>query len=189
MQEFIDKSNGRDSLKRTHNHARKGRALGLGVMGWHTFLQQKNLPFASIASTVHTRNIFNKIRMEAETASMELAAEYGEPLWCRGTGMRNTHLLAVAPTVSNSVICGGISAGIEPLPANVYTFNGAKGTFIRKNKVLEALLESKGENKQKWWKQMLEDGGSVLGLPDNVLTADEKEIFLTFSETNQTRIS
>ena len=185
MQEFIDKSNGRDSLKRTHNHARKGRALGLGVMGWHTFLQQKNLPFASIASTVHTRNIFNKIRMEAETASMELAAEYGEPLWCRGTGMRNTHLLAVAPTVSNSVICGGISAGIEPLPANVYTFNGAKGTFIRKNKVLEALLESKGENKQKWWKQMLEDGGSVLGLPDNILSSDEKEIFLTFSETNQ----
>ena len=185
MQEFIDKSNGRDSLKRTHNHARKGRALGLGIMGWHTFLQQKNLPFASIASTVHTRNIFNKIRMEAETASMNLASEYGEPLWCRGTGMRNTHLLAVAPTVSNSVICGGISAGIEPLPANVYTFNGAKGTFIRKNKVLEALLESKGQNKEKWWKQMLEDGGSVLGLPDNVLSADEKDIFLTFSETNQ----
>ena len=185
MQEFIDKSNGKESLKRTHKHAKKGRALGLGIMGWHTFLQQKNLPFASIASTVHTRNIFNKIRMEAETASMNLVAEYGEPLWCRGTGMRNTHLLAVAPTVSNSVICGGISAGIEPLPANVYTFNGAKGTFIRKNKSLEALLESKGENKQKWWKQMLEEGGSVMGLPDNVLSADEKEIFLTFSETNQ----
>ena len=185
MQEFIDKSNGKDSLRRTHNHARKGRALGLGVMGWHTFLQQKNLPFNSIASTVHTRNIFNKIRMEAETASMELASEYGEPIWCRGTGMRNTHLLAIAPTVSNSVICGGISAGIEPQPANVYTFNGAKGTFIIKNKVLEALLESKGENKQKWWKQMLEDSGSVLGLPDTILTADEKDVFLTFSETNQ----
>ena len=185
MQEFIDKSNGKDSLVRTHNHAKKGRALGLGVMGWHTFLQQKNLPFNSIASTVHTRNIFNKIRMESETASMDLAAEYGEPIWCRGTGMRNTHLLAVAPTVSNSVICGGISAGIEPLPANVYTFNGAKGTFIRKNKVLEALLESKGENKQKWWKQMLEENGSVLGLPDTVLSAEEKDIFLTFSETNQ----
>ena len=185
MQEFIDKSNGKDSLKRTHAHAKKGRALGLGVMGWHTFLQQKGLPFNSVASTVHTRNIFNKIRSEAESASMELAAEYGEPLWCRGTGMRNTHLLAVAPTVSNSVICGGISAGIEPLPANVYTFNGAKGTFIRKNKSLEALLESKGENKEKWWKQMLQEGGSVLGLPDNVLSADEKEVFLTFSETNQ----
>ena len=74
MQEFIDKSNGKDSLKRTHKHARKGRALGLGVMGWHTFLQQKGLPFNSIASTVHTRNIFNKIRMESETASMDLAA-------------------------------------------------------------------------------------------------------------------
>jgi len=185
MEEFIDKSNGKESLKRTHKHAKKGRALGLGVMGWHTFLQQKGLPFASIASTVHTRNIFNKIRMEAETASMNLAAEYGEPLWCRGTGMRNTHLLAVAPTVSNSVICGGISAGIEPLPANVYTFNGAKGTFIRKNKSLEALLESKGENKEKWWKQMLQEGGSVMGLPDNVLSSDEKEVFLTFPEINQ----
>ncbi len=185
MEEFIQKSNGKDSLVRTHNHAKKGRALGLGVMGWHTFLQQKNLPFNSIASTVHTRNIFNKIRMEAETASMELAAEYGEPIWCRGTGMRNTHLLAVAPTVSNSVICGGISAGIEPLPANVYTFNGAKGTFIRKNKSLEAVLEAKGENKEKWWKQMLQDNGSVLGLPDNVLSAEEKDVFLTFPEINQ----
>ena len=185
MQEFIDKSNGKESLKRTHKHAKKGRALGLGVMGWHTFLQQKGLPFNSIASTVHTRNIFNKIRMEAETASMELAAEYGEPLWCKGTGMRNTHLLAVAPTVSNSVICGGISAGIEPLPANVYTFNGAKGTFIRKNKSLEKLLESKGENKEKWWKQMLQEGGSVMGLPDTVLSSDEKEVFLTFPEINQ----
>ena len=185
MQEFIDKSNGKESLKRTHKHAKKGRALGLGVMGWHTFLQQKNLPFNSVASTVHTRNIFNKIIGEAESASMDLAAEYGEPLWCRGTGMRNTHLLAVAPTVSNSVICGGISAGIEPLPANVYTFNGAKGTFIRKNKSLETLLESKGENKEKWWKQMLQEGGSVLGLPDSILSSEEKDVFLTFSETNQ----
>ena len=185
MQEFIDKSNGKDSLIRTHNHAKKGRALGLGVMGWHTFLQQKNLPFNSIASTAHTHNIFSDIRNKAEKASMELAQEYGEPIWCRGTGMRNTHVLAIAPTVSNSVICGGISAGIEPLPANVYTFNGAKGTFIRKNKVLEALLESKGQNKEKWWKQMLEEGGSVLGLPDHVLTSEEKDVFLTFSETNQ----
>jgi ribonucleoside-diphosphate reductase alpha chain len=99
--------------------------------------------------------------------------------------MRNTHLLAVAPTVSNSVIVGGISAGIEPLPANIYTFNGAKGTFIRKNKVLEELLESKGENKNKWWDQMLQEGGSVLNLPDSILSAEEKEVFLTFSETNQ----
>ena len=185
MQEFIDKSNGKDSLIRTHNHAKKGRALGLGVMGWHTFLQQKGLPFNSIASTAHTHNIFSDIRNKAEKASMDLAAEYGEPIWCRGTGMRNTHVLAIAPTVSNSVICGGVSAGIEPLPGNVYTFNGAKGTFIRKNKVLEALLESKGENKNKWWDQMLADGGSAQNLPDTVLTPDEKELFLIFSEINQ----
>jgi ribonucleoside-diphosphate reductase alpha chain len=185
MQEFIDKSNGKDSLIRTHNHAKKGRALGLGVMGWHSFLQQKNLPFNSIASTAHTHNIFSDIRNKAEKASMELAQEYGEPIWCRGTGMRNTHVLAIAPTVSNSVICGGISAGIEPLPANVYTFNGAKGTFIRKNKVLEALLESKNENKNKWWDQMLQDGGSAQNLPDDILTPEEKEVFLTFPEINQ----
>jgi len=185
MQEFIDKTQGTDSMARTHNHARKGRALGLGVMGWHTFLQQKNLPFNSIASTAHTHNIFSDIKTKAESASRKLAVEYGEPLWCRGTGMRNTHLLAIAPTVSNSVITGGISAGIEPLPANIYTFNGAKGTFIRKNKVLEELLESKGENKDQWWDQMLSDGGSVMGLPDTVLTPYEKEQFLTFPEINQ----
>jgi ribonucleoside-diphosphate reductase alpha chain len=185
MQEFIEKSNGIDSLTRTNAHARKGRALGLGVMGWHTFLQQKGLPFNSIASTAHTHNIFSDIRNKAERASRDLAVEYGEPLWCRGTGMRNTHLLAIAPTVSNSVITGGISAGIEPLPANIYTFNGAKGTFIRKNKVLERLLESKGYNKDEYWDQMLRDNGSVMGLPDSVLSPDEKELFLTFPEINQ----
>ena len=185
MQEFIEKTNGKDSMLRTHNHAKKGRALGLGVMGWHTFLQQKGMPFNSIASTAYTHNIFSNIRNEAEAASRQLAVEYGEPVWCRGTGMRNTHLLAIAPTVSNSVITGGISAGIEPLPANIYTFNGAKGTFIRKNKVLEALLESKGQNKEEWWDQMLIDNGSVQGLPDNVLTPEEKELFLTFPEINQ----
>jgi ribonucleoside-diphosphate reductase alpha chain len=185
MQEFIEKTSGKESMVRTYNHAKKGRALGLGVMGWHTFLQSKGLPFNSIASTAHTHNVFSKIKNEAEAASRQLAVEYGEPVWCRGTGMRNTHLLAIAPTVSNSVITGGISAGIEPLPANIYTFNGAKGTFIRKNKVLELLLESKGENKDKWWDQMLKDNGSVLGLPDSILTPDEKELFLTFPEINQ----
>ena len=185
MQEFIDKSQGRDSLKRTHNHAKKGRALGLGVVGWHTFLQQKGMPFNSIASTAYTHNIFSDIKNKAEKASLDLAREYGEPVWCKGTGMRNTHLMAIAPTVSNSVILGGISAGIEPLPANIYTFNGAKGTFIRKNKVLEGILESKKENKNKWWDQMLADGGSAQNLPDNVLTPEEKELFLTFPEINQ----
>ncbi len=184
MEEFIVKTNGKDSMIRSHRHAKKGRALGLGVMGWHSFLQQKNLPFNSIASTAWTHTIFSQIKTQAEAASRKLAQEYGEPLWCRGTGMRNTHLLAIAPTVSNSRI-NSCSAGIEPNPANVYTFNGAKGTFIIKNKELEALLEKKGQNTSKIWDQILADNGSVQNLSSNILTKDEKEIFLTFSEINQ----
>ena len=184
MEEFIQKTNGKDSMIRSHRHAKKGRALGLGVMGWHTFLQKKNLPFNSIASTAWTHTIFSDIKLKAEAASRKLAQEYGEPLWCKGTGMRNTHLLAIAPTVSNSRI-NTCSAGIEPHPANVYTFNGAKGTFIIKNKELEALLEKKDQNKSKIWDQILADNGSVQNLPTEVLTEDEKEIFLTFSEINQ----
>jgi len=184
MQEFIDKSNGKDSLIRTHRHAKKGRALGLGVMGWHTFLQKKNLPFNSIASTAWTHTIFSDIRSKAEATSRELAQEYGEPVWCKGTGMRNTHLLAIAPTVSNSRL-NSCSAGIEPIPANIYTFNGAKGTFIVKNKTLEAILEEKGKNTEAVWDQILADNGSVQNLSHDVLTEDEKEIFLTFSEVNQ----
>ena len=184
MEEFIVKTNGKDSMIRSHRHAKKGRALGLGVMGWHTFLQQKNLPFNSIASTAWTHTIFSDIKMKAEAASRQLAAEYGEPLWCKGTGMRNTHLLAIAPTVSNSRL-NNCSAGIEPQPANVYVFNGAKGTFIVKNPELETLLNNKGKNSNKVWDQILVDNGSVANLPSDVLSEDEKEIFLTFPEINQ----
>ena len=184
MEEFIVKTNGKDSMTRSHRHAKKGRALGLGVMGWHTFLQQKNLPFNSIASTAWTHTIFSDIKMKAEAASRQLAAEYGEPLWCKGTGMRNTHLLAIAPTVSNSRL-NNCSAGIEPQPANVYVFNGAKGTFIVKNPELETLLNNKSKNSNKVWDQILADNGSVANLPNDVLNEDEKEIFLTFPEINQ----
>jgi ribonucleoside-diphosphate reductase alpha chain len=184
MEEFIVKTNGKDSMIRSHRSAKKGRALGLGVMGWHTFLQQKGLPFNSIASTAWTHTIFSDIRAKAEAASRQMAVEYGEPLWCKGTGMRNTHLLAIAPTVSNSRI-NSCSAGIEPHPANIYTFNGAKGTFIVKNPELEQVLEEKGHNTNKVWDQILSDGGSVVNLPHNVLSEDEKEVFLTFAEINQ----
>jgi len=184
MQEFIDKTEGKEAMKRTYRHAVKGRALGLGVMGWHTFLQKKDLPFNSISSTAWTHTIFSQIKLKAETASRQLAEEYGEPLWCKGTGMRNTHLLAVAPTVSNSRI-NSCSAGIEPQPANVYTFNGAKGTFIVKNPELIKRLEKNGFNTQKIWDQILVDNGSVQNLPSEVLNEEDKEVFLTFSEINQ----
>ena len=184
MEEFIVKTNGKDSMIRSHRSAKKGRALGLGVMGWHTFLQQKGLPFNSIASTAWTHTIFSDIRTKAEAASRKMAIEYGEPLWCKGTGMRNTHVLAIAPTVSNSRI-NSCSAGIEPQPANVYVFNGAKGTFIVKNPELEKLLKEKGHNNSKVWDKIMADNGSVQGLSHEILTEDEKEIFLTFPEINQ----
>ena len=184
MQEFIDKTNGKEALKRTHNHAKKGRALGLGVMGWHTFLQQQGLPFNSIASTAWTHKIFSGIKLKAEAASRQLAEEYGEPLWCKGTGMRNTHLMAIAPTVSNSRI-NSCSAGIEPHPANVYTFNGAKGTFIIRNKELKAILNKTGNDIDDIWERIIADNGSVQNLSDSIISQEDKEIFLTFSEINQ----
>ena len=184
MEEFIQKTNGKDSMIRTHRSAKKGRALGLGVMGWHTFLQQKNLAFNSIGATAWTHTIFSDIKIKAEAASRQMALEYGEPTWCKGTGMRNTHLLAIAPTVSNSRI-NNCSAGIEPQPANIYVFNGAKGTFIVKNPELEKLLVEKKHNTTRVWDQIMGDNGSVMGLSNDILTEDEKEVFMTFPEINQ----
>lgn len=185
LEEFLVKTNGKDSLIRAHRSAKKGRALGLGVLGWHSFLQQKGIPFNSIASTSWTNKIFSQIKNQAEDASRKLAEEYGEPVWCKGTGMRNTHLIAIAPTVSNSTISGGVSAGIEPIPANVYTFNSAKGTFIRKNPVLEKYLEEKGHNTEEVWQQILKDRGSIANLPEEIMPVEDKEVFLTFAEINQ----
>ena len=185
LEEFLIKTNGKDSMIRSHRSAKKGRALGLGVLGWHTFLQQKNIPFTSIAATSWTNKIFSQIKNQAEAASRKLAEEYGEPVWCKGTGMRNTHLIAIAPTVSNSTISGGVSAGIEPIPANVYTFNSSKGTFIRKNPVLEKYLEDKGHNSEEVWQQILKDRGSIANLPEDIMPIDDKEVFLTFAEINQ----
>ena len=184
MEEFIQKTNGKDSMIRTHRSAKKGRALGLGVMGWHTFLQQKNLAFNSIGATAWTHTIFSDIKIKAEAASRQMALEYGEPTWCKGTGMRNTHLLAIAPTVSNSRI-NNCSAGIEPQPANIYVFNGAKGTFIVKNPELEKLLVEKKHNTTRVWDQIMGDNGSVMGISNDILTEDEKEVFMTFPEINQ----
>ena len=130
-------------------------------------------------------NIRNKPFNYSIEASRKLAEEYGEPVWCKGTGMRNTHLIAIAPTVSNSTISGGVSAGIEPIPANVYTFNSSKGTFIRKNPVLEKYLEDKGHNTDEVWKQILQDKGSIANLPEDIMPVEDKEIFLTFAEINQ----
>ena len=188
LEEFLAKTSGRDSLIRAHRSAKKGRALGLGVLGWHTFLQNERVTFDSIAATSYTHQIFSDIKQKAENASRKLANEYGEPLWCKGTGMRNSHLLAIAPTVSNSTISGGVSAGIEPVPANSYTFNSAKGTFIRKNPALQTYLSEKGHNTEEVWDQIMIDRGSIANLPEEIMPSEDKPIFLTFAEINQLKL-
>ena len=161
----------------------KGRAIGIGVLGWHTLLQQKGLPFDSFESMRLNAAIFKGIRQQAEEETVRLAAELGEPLWCKGYGRRNTHLLAIAPTVSNSTIAGGHSAGIEPIAANVMAVKSAKGTFVKRNPTLEKILECLDKNTPETWKSINEQQGSVQHLA--CLSDDEKKVFLTAREINQ----
>jgi ribonucleoside-diphosphate reductase alpha chain len=164
LTEFINRAKYMRGFENSVRSAEKGRALGLGVLGWHTYLQDKNIPFDSLTGQFETRKIFSQIKVESERASRDLATEYGEPLWCVGTGMRNTHLRAIAPTVSNSKLSGNSSPGIEPWAANVFTEQTAKGTFIRKNPTLVKALQLIKQDKKSTWDKILEDGGSVQGL-------------------------
>lgn len=212
LEEFIQRAKYMRGFDNSVRSAQKGRALGLGVLGWHTYLQVKNIPFDSLAAQFETRKIFSQLKIESERASRDMARELGEPLWCSGTGMRNTHLRAIAPTVSNSKLAGNVSAGIEPWAANVFTEQTAKGTFIRKNPTLERVLEKIGHNEEDVWNQILQDEGSVQGLDfmdnywvklgemTNPITTSKrakldkveqdnyislKEVYLTFKEINQ----
>ncbi len=206
LEEFIQRAKNMKGFENSVRSAERGRALGLGVLGWHTYLQQKGLPFEGLQAQFETRKIFSQMKIESERASRDLAAEYGEPLWCRETGFRNTHLRAVAPTVSNSKLSGNVSSGIEPWAANVFTEQTSKGTFIRKNPELERVLRKIGKNNKEVWDQILADGGSVQGLDfldewcfvDGKLVECKevegevkhkcnsvKDVFKTFKEINQ----
>ena len=190
MEEFIQRAKGLRGFENAVRSATKGRALGLGVLGWHTYLQEKGIPFEGLLAQFETRKIFSQIKIESERASMALAEIYGEPLWCVGTGMRNTHLRAIAPTVSNSKLGGNVSPGIEPWAANVFTEQSAKGTFIRKNPTLVKLLKKHKLNTSETWNKILEDGGSIQGIDalDNTTMGHDipvKEVFKTFKEINQ----
>ena len=204
LEEFIQRAKNMRGFENSVRSAEKGRALGLGVLGWHTYLQQNGIPFDSLPAQFETRRIFSQMKIESERASRDLAEEYGEPLWCVGTGMRNTHLRAVAPTVSNSKLAGNVSPGIEPWAANVFTEQTAKGTFIRKNKELEKVLRKVGINNKETWDKILSDGGSIQGIDEldnwvycdgrvmNISDCSEgkevdkvKDVFKTFKEINQ----
>jgi ribonucleoside-diphosphate reductase alpha chain len=207
LEEFLQRAKNMKGFENAVRSAEKGRALGLGVLGWHTYLQQKGLPFEGLQAQFETRKIFSQLKIESERASRDLANEYGEPLWCKESGFRNTHLRAVAPTVSNSKLSGNVSSGIEPWAANVFTEQTAKGTFIRKNPELERVLRKVGKNTKEVWDKILADGGSVQDLDfldewcfsDGKLvecsevSIDErahrcnsvKDVFKTFKEINQ----
>ena len=206
LSEFIQKAKNLKGFENSVRSAEKGRALGLGVLGWHTYLQQRGIPFEGMIAQFETRKIFSQLKIESERASRDMAVELGEPLWCRDSGFRNTHLRAIAPTVSNSKLSGDVSAGIEPWAANVFTEQTAKGTFIRKNGELEKVLKKVGINTKEIWDKIMADGGSIQDINELdefrflngkvVKKADVseldyeksfniKDVFKTFKEINQ----
>jgi ribonucleoside-diphosphate reductase alpha chain len=174
-----------DSMERARYSALRERSVGLGVMGFHSFLQQKNLPFESAMAKSWNMRIFKKIRRDADAASVQLAMERGP---CpdaaeRGMKARFSHKIAIAPTASISIICGGTSAGIEPIPANIYTHKTLSGAFSVRNPYLQALLAEKGEDTDKTWQSILEHQGSVQHL--DFLSEDEKAVYRTAFELDQ----
>lgn len=198
MQEFINKlevyrdSDKRDDndrfefLKRAYKFAVENRALGLGVLGWHTLLQSRMLPFESTESMKLNNEIFKLIHDKAYAASEEMAKAYGEPKVLEGYGRRNTTLLAVAPTTSSAFILGQVSQGIEPIWSNCYVKDVAKLKVTIKNPLLTKLLDDRGLNTREVWQSIRDHDGSVQHL--DVLSDHEKEVFKTFSEVNQMNV-
>ena len=190
MSEFILKtgSGSKDDkfMKAPRKFAINQRALGVGVLGWHSLLQSKMIPFESMEAKMMNNQIWKLIREKADNATQELAKIFGEPFMLEGYGRRNSTTLAVAPTTSSSFILGQVSPSIEPLNSNYFVKDLAKGKFTYKNPYLEKLLKQKGKNDQETWKSILIKGGSVQHL--DFLTQEEKDVFKTFGEISQKEI-
>ena len=186
LSEFIEKTEGNFYLTSARNFAIKHRALGLGVLGYHSYLQRNMIPFESFEATQFNAKAFKQIKEQAESASRELASIYGEPEIMKGYGMRNATLLAIAPTTSSSAILGQTSPGIEPFSSNYYKAGLAKGNFIRKNKYLSKLLAEKDIDNEETWRSIMLNHGSVQHLEE--LTPHEKAVFKTFKEISPMEI-
>jgi ribonucleoside-diphosphate reductase alpha chain len=183
LQDFIDRAP--SAMESAIYAAERERSVGLGLMGFHSFLQSQGVPFESALAKSWNMRLFKHLRREADKASRTLAAERGP---CpdaaeRGVMERFSHKLAIAPTASISIICGGTSAGIEPIPANIYTHKTLSGSFAVKNPYLEKVLAERGADTTEVWSSILENEGSVQHL--DVLTADEKDVFKTAFELDQ----
>ena len=186
MTEFIEKTKGSRLMEAAHNFAKNHRALGMGVLGYHSYLQSKMIAWESIDAHLENVAIFSEIRKRADKASEDLAALFGEPEVLKGYGRRNTTTLAIAPTTSSSFILGQVSPSIEPLNSNYFVKNLAKGQFTYRNPKLEEVLESKGKNNKETWKSILIHGGSIYHL--DFFTEHEKNVFKTFAELSQKEV-
>ena len=183
MSEFIEKAREIPFMKRTVAFAETQRALGIGVLGWHSYLQSKRIPFESLEANMTNIQIHKLIQEQSHEASRKMAKEYGEPELLKGYGMRNTTTMAIAPTTSSSFILGQVSPSIEPLNSNYFVKDLAKGKFTYKNPELLKVLEEHGQNNKEVWKSILVTGGSVQHL--RFLTDEERAVFKTFGEISQ----
>ncbi|MGA0605599.1 ribonucleoside-diphosphate reductase subunit alpha [Phenylobacterium sp. VNQ135] len=183
LEDFIQRAP--PEMKNAVYAAKRERSVGLGLMGFHSFLQAQNVPFESALAKSWNMRLFKTLRRQCDAASRTLAAERGP---CpdaaeRGVMERFSHKIAIAPTASISIICGGTSAGIEPIPANIYSHKTLSGTFAVKNPYLEALLDEKGQNTPQVWDSILQNEGSVQHL--EFLSQDEKDVYKTAFEIDQ----
>jgi ribonucleoside-diphosphate reductase alpha chain len=183
MSEFIEKTEGIEFMEPARKFAMEHRALGIGVLGWHSYLQSKNIAFESMDAKLANNHIWSIIKERTYKASREMAELYGEPEALKGYGMRHATTMAVAPTTSSSFILGQVSPSIEPLNSNYFIKDLAKGKFVWKNPHLIELLDSKSKNTAAVWKDILLHGGSVQHL--EFLTDHEKDVYKTFGETSQ----
>ena len=186
LSEFIEKTEGNYYLSAARNFAIRHRALGLGVLGYHSYLQRNMIPFESMEAKMFNAKVFKQIQEQSLAASKELANIYGEPELLKGYGVRNATTMAIAPTTSSSAILGQTSPGIEPFASNYYKAGLAKGNFIRKNKYLAKLLEEKGLDTEDVWRDIMLNHGSVQHMTQ--LTQEEKDVFKTFKEISPLEI-
>ena len=186
MSEYIEKVKNVPFMRSAYNFAKSQRALGIGVLGWHSFLQSKMIAFESMEAKLLNVEIFKRIRERSIYASKEMAVRYGEPSLLEGYGLRNTTTMAVAPTTSSSFILGQVSPSIEPLNSNYFVKDLEKGKFTYKNPYLKTVLKNYDKDDKETWNSILIKGGSVQHL--DFLTDQEKDVFKTFGEISQKEI-
>ena len=185
-EEYIQKTTNMKFMEAANKFAREQRAVGMGVLGWHSYLQSKMIAFENMEAKMLNAQIFKTLNQRSLKASKELAEKYGEPPLLKNYGERMVTRLAIAPTTSSSFILGQVSPSIEPLDSNYFVKDLAKGKFTYKNPFLKELLHSKGKDDAETWKSILIHGGSVQHL--DFLSEHEKDVFKTFGEVSQKEI-